>query len=202
MTRRTSRARSRRASRTCGAVASVLAAVVLAACTSGADGPAPAGEPDLAAARAAADLPPCQGPLATDLPQVTLPCYDGGADVALSGAPGRPMLINLWATWCTPCVDEVPALVRFAERAGERVGVVGVVHKDSATSVYAFAQAFGIGYPLVRDDGGVVLPRYGGAAPRTLLVTADGRVADVHVGAFRDVADIEREVAEHLGVRL
>jgi len=163
---------------------------------------APAEDPALAAARAAAALPACPAGLTTDLPPGVLPCYAGGPDVQVSAAPGRPMLVNLWATWCGPCVDEVPELVRFAAEAGDRVGVVGVVHQDSAESVYAFARQFGINYPLVRDDAGDVLRRYGSGPPRTLLVAPDGAIAYVKVGAFRSLEQLEDAVAEHLGVRL
>jgi len=162
----------------------------------------PAEDPALAAARVAAALPGCPQGLTTDLPAEVLPCYAGGPGVQVSAAPGRPMLVNLWATWCAPCVDEVPELVRFAAAAGDRVGVVGVVHEDSPESVYAFARQFGINYPLVRDDAGGVLRRYGGGPPRTLLVAADGSIAHVQVGAFRNLAQLEDAVATHLGVRL
>lgn len=158
--------------------------------------------PERPAAVVVPGLGPCPPALAVDMPQGSLPCFDGGPDVRLSGAPGRPVLVNLWATWCTPCVEEVPALVEFAERAGDRVGVVGVVHQDSPTSVAEFARVHRITYPLVRDDGGVVLREHGAAPPRTLLVAADGRIAHTQVGAFDDAADIADAVARHLGVRV
>lgn len=159
-------------------------------------------DPELAAARVAAALPACPPGLTTDLPEVALPCFGGGPDVPVSRPPGRPLLVNLWATWCPPCVDEVPALVEFAAAAQGRVGVVGVVHQDSPASVYAFAQAFGVRYPQVRDDAGDVLRRYGSGPPVTLLVRADGSIAHVQNGAFSDLAQIEDAVATHLGVRV
>ena len=106
--------------------------------------------------RGAARLPARARP--PTCPRVALPCFGGGPDVARAPRrPARPLLVNVWATWCPPCVDEVPALVAFADAAQGRVGVVGVVHQDSPASVYAFAQAFGVRYPLVRDDAGGVL---------------------------------------------
>ena len=60
-----------------------------------------------------------------------LPCLGGGPDVDLrSAAPGRPTLVNVWATWCPPCVEEVPDLVAFADAADGRVGLVGVLTQD------------------------------------------------------------------------
>lgn len=158
--------------------------------------------PGLLAARTAAALPPCPPALTTELPELRLACYDGGPDVAVSGAPGRPMLVNLWATWCGPCVDEVPELVAFTAAAGDRVGVVGVTVEDSPASVYAFVKAFGVNYPLVADDLGQVLRRYGPGPPITLLVRADGTVAHVQRGAFPTLGAVEDAVATHLGVRV
>jgi peroxiredoxin len=96
----------------------------------------------------------------------------------------------------------VPELVQFAKQAGDRVGVVGVVHEDSPASVYAFAKAYGVDYPLVRDDLGTVLRRYGPGPPITLLVRADGSVAHVQLGAFPTLTALEDAVATHLGVRV
>jgi cytochrome c biogenesis protein CcmG/thiol:disulfide interchange protein DsbE len=158
--------------------------------------------PALRAAQAAAALPACPAGLTTALPALTLPCYAGGADVVAARAPGRPTVVNLWATWCGPCVDEVPELVAFAGRAGAAVGVVGVATEDAADSVYAFARTFKVNYPLVRDDNGDVLHAYGNALPVTLLVRADGTVADVHRGAYPTVAALQDAVATHLGVRV
>lgn len=158
--------------------------------------------PALLAARTAAALPACPPGLTIDLPAMRLPCMAGGADVSASAPPGRPTLVNLWATWCGPCVAEVPELVQFAAEAGERVGVVGVATEDSPDSVYAFAKAFGINYPLVRDDLGDVLRHYGSGVPKTLLVTADGQVAHVQVGEFPTLGAVEDAVAAHLGVRV
>ncbi len=182
------------------AVLAVLAgALVVGSRGSGAPAPA-APDPSLAAARAAADLPACPPGLTTALPGGELPCFGDGPAVAVAQAPGRPTVLNLWATWCGPCVEEVPALVAFAARAGDRVGVVGVVHEDSPESVYAFARQFGIRYPLVRDDAGDVLRHFGPGPPITVLVRADGSVAHVQVGAYADEQALVQDVADHLGV--
>jgi thiol-disulfide isomerase/thioredoxin len=161
-----------------------------------------AADPRLAAARAAAALPACPPGLTTDLPDLRLPCFGGWPDVAVSRPPGRPTVVNLWATWCPPCVDEVPELVAFAAAAGDRVGVVGVAHQDSPLSVYTFAQQFRIGYPLLRDDEGDVLRKYGSFLPVTLLVAGDGALRHVQVGAYPTVAALQDAVAVHLGVRV
>jgi cytochrome c biogenesis protein CcmG/thiol:disulfide interchange protein DsbE len=165
-----------------------------------ADGPDAA---ELAALRASADLGDCPSALGEDLPDLVLPCLSGGPEVALaSDAPGRPTLVNVWGSWCAPCVREVPLLADFADRAGERVGLVGVLTQDSLRSALTFAAESGMDWPSVVDDDGAVMRAYSPAPPVTLFVTPDGQVAHVERGEFTDVAEIEALVAEHLGVRL
>ncbi len=163
---------------------------------------APAG-PDLAALRTAAALEPCPRGLGPELPDLVLPCLGGGPDVPLRAqAPGRPTLVNVWASWCAPCADEVPELVAFHERAGDRVGLVGVLTTDVLSRGLAFSRDFGMRYPSVVDDDGEVLRAFPPGPPVTLFLDAEGRVVHSRSGAFRDLAELEGLVAEHLGVRL
>jgi thiol-disulfide isomerase/thioredoxin len=159
--------------------------------------------PDLAALQARAALDPCPAGLGPELPDLVLPCLGGGPDVDLRSAPpGRPTLVNVWASWCAPCADEVPELVAFHERAGDRVGLVGVLNTDERSRGLAFSADFGIRYPSVVDDDGVVLRTVSPGPPVTLFLDADGRVVHTRRGAFSDLAELERLVADHLGVRL
>jgi thiol-disulfide isomerase/thioredoxin len=156
---------------------------------------------DLAPLRTAAALEPCPAGLGPELPALVLPCLGGGPDVALNAAPpGRPTLVNLWATWCVPCREEVPALVAFADRAGDRVGVVGVLTNDTQVAGLAFARDYGMRYPNVVDDDRATLGRYGGGPPITLLLDADGRVVHVERGKLVEVDEVAALVQEHLGV--
>ena len=169
----------------------------------GAQAEAPPPAVDLAPLRAAAALAPCPPGLGPELPDLVLPCLGGGPDVALrNGGPGRPTLVNVWGTWCGPCVREVPELVAFAARAGERVGVVGVLTQDTARNGLEFSRQFGIRYPSLVDDDRAVLTPYAAGPPITLFLAADGRVAHVQRGELRSVDEITALVAEHLGVVL
>ena len=165
--------------------------------------PAVRDDPVLDDLRAAVALEPCPAGLGAELPDLTLPCLGGGPPVDLRSAPpGRPTLVNVWGSWCAPCAEEVPDLVAFHERAGERVGLVGVLTTDTLQRGLAFSRDFGIRYPSVVDDDGAVLRAFPPGPPVTLFLDADGRVVHTRSGAFADLAEIEGLVAEHLGVAL
>ncbi|MBC7375021.1 MAG: TlpA family protein disulfide reductase [Frankiales bacterium] len=159
----------------------------------------PAG-PDLLALQSAAALEPCPTALGPDLPDLTLPCLGGGPGVHLTGRPAGPTLVNIWGSWCAPCVREVPDLVAFADKARGKVAVVGVLTTDTRTSALSFAKAYGMHYPNVVDDDGLVRSRYGGGTPLTLFLDADGTVTHVKAGEMKSLAEIELLVATHLGI--
>ncbi len=164
---------------------------------------ADAASPEVAELRSQTALEPCPAGLGPQLPDLVLPCLGGGPDVDLrSAAPGRPTLVNVWASWCAPCTDEVPELVAFHERAGARVGLVGVLTTDALVPALTFTRDFGVRYPSVVDDDGEVLRAFPPGPPVTLFLDAGGRVVHTRSGAFRDLAELEGLVAEHLGVRL
>ncbi len=163
--------------------------------------PTPPG-PDLVRLRDAAGLESCPAGLTPELPDLTLDCLGGGEPVRVQDPPGRPTLVNVWATWCPPCVDEVPLLVDFHEAAGDKVGLVGVLTEDSLDSALQFAAATGLTYPNVVDDDGAVLRQYAPGPPLTLFVRADGTVAYVKAGPFEDLAEIKQLTREKLDVDL
>lgn len=153
--------------------------------------------------REAVDLDPCPPGLGTEFPELVLPCLGGGADVDVRSAPpGRPTVVNVWGSWCAPCREEVPALVAFHEKAGDQVGVVGVLTQDTQVNGLAFSRDFGIGYPNVVDDDGTIMRLFAPGPPVTLFLEPDGRIAHREVGKFDSLGELEALVAEHLGVRL
>jgi cytochrome c biogenesis protein CcmG, thiol:disulfide interchange protein DsbE len=163
---------------------------------------APVEDPaELVALRAEAALDPCPAGLGPRLPDLELPCLSGGPPVRLRAEPpGRPTLVNVWASWCGPCVEEVPDLAAFHERAGDRVGLVGVLTTDTQRSALTFARELGMRWPSVVDDDGLILRAFLPGPPVTLFLDADGEVVHRRSGAFADLAEIEALVAEHLGV--
>ena len=103
---------------------------------------------------------------------------------------GQPLLINVWATWCGPCLKEMPELQHFAEQPPNGVQVVGIA-LDDAESVRAFLQQTPVTYPILLDtpgpaDAGVRLGNPKGVLPYSVLVSADGRLLKQRIGPFAD----------------
>jgi len=159
--------------------------------------------PTLSSLREAAELAPCPAGLGPELPELVLPCLGGGPDVDLrSAAPGRPTLVNVWATWCPPCVDEVPELVDLSARAGDRLSVVGVLTEDPARNGLEFARQFGMRYPSLVDEQGDLKRAVSPAVPVTLFLDPEGRVVHSKRGPFADRAEVDGLVLQHLGLDL
>lgn len=173
----------------------VAAALVVRSRTPGEDG--------LAALRTAAALEACPPSLGPDLPALTLPCMNGGEPVSIRGpGAGKPVLLNVWGSWCRPCVEEIPALVALQRKAGSRLQVVGVSSEDPQTDALTFARQYGMRYPNVIDDDGRILRAYRPGPPVTLFLDPAGHLVYKHSGRFRTAAELEALVREHLGVSL
>ncbi len=189
------------------AAALVLGAVaLLSACTASADEPAPVQratvadtETDLAACPEQPDEPAAP----SDLSGVTpLECFTGGT-LDLGRAPGVPTVLNLWASWCGPCREELPLVQELADLGGDRVRVLGVVSQDGVPQAASFADDSGITVPGAFDRRGEVAGALGlQGLPHTVFLAADGSVASVKVGPVTSVDELRALVAEHLGVQL
>ena len=169
-----------------------------------------AGSPRASASAAVdAPLPPCPRldrvePNGDGLPPLELDCLGDGPPVRLSDLRGVPMVLNVWAAWCTNCDREMPLLAEVQERAGDRLRFFGVHYKAARDHGLQSAADFGVTFPSVHDEDGdrVVAKLRAVAPPQTLFVTADGRVAGRKIGEIRSTAELESLVREHLGVRL
>ncbi len=133
------------------------------------------------------------------MPTIRLPDLDGNVVDLADLAKGRPLLVNVWASWCGPCVQEMPELDRFAAAQGARgVQVVGLA-LDTPEGVRAFLEQVQVRYPLVLDtpgpaDASVWLGNRAGVLPYSVLIGADGHVLKQQVGPFAH-GDIDRWTA-------
>jgi thiol-disulfide isomerase/thioredoxin len=136
---------------------------------------------------------------ATDEGGPTLPCFTGDVPVALHHL-GKPAVINLWASWCGPCLLEMPELQAFADEAGDAVLVLGVNTDDTWESAVAWAGELGVTYPNVFDPGSTFKAELGlPALPSTVFVGADGTVRHIESSSGLTRETLRALVAEHLG---
>jgi thiol-disulfide isomerase/thioredoxin len=133
------------------------------------------------------------------VPDMTLATLGGAATPVPAAWAGRVTLVNLWASWCAPCLKEMPELQAFAsENTGDGVQVVGVA-LDDAAAARSMVERLGIRYANLVDtpgstDAGVRLGNPAGVLPYSVLVSADGRVLKTKIGPFENRDDIGRWV--------
>lgn len=112
-----------------------------------------------------------------------------GASTGLGALQGRPVLINYWASWCGPCIREMPVLSAFATAQGASgVQVLGVA-VDHEASVREFLQRIPVSYPIALEepdamDSSIILGNNRNVLPFSVLIGADGRVQAQKFGDF------------------
>lgn len=131
------------------------------------------------------------------VPAMDLPVLQGGPGPV--PAPGRPVLINYWASWCGPCREEMPVLGRFAAAQGPGgIEVVGIALDDEAPA-RAFLAEVPVPFRVVREapgvqDSSVRLGNKLGVLPYSVLVAADGKLVRRRFGAFKGPEDLRHWV--------
>lgn len=138
----------------------------------------------------------------SDLPDLTLPCLGGGPAVNLSELSG-PAVVQLWASWCTSCPDELPLFQRLAEEHGDEITVIGVDYQDTQPgAALTLARDTGATYPQLADPGGDLADHYKlTGLPGLLLVDAEGAV-HFELNVVDDYAELRALVEQHTGVRV
>ena len=137
------------------------------------------------------------------MPGVTVHCLGGGRSVDVAGLRG-PMIVNLWASTCGPCREEMPALAAYA-RHQSAVQVLGIDLLDlQPEAALQLARDSKVGYPLVADPAGNLVgrepvPRQPGL-PFTVFLDASGRVVHVEAGAMTSEKDVAAAAEKYLGV--
>ncbi len=97
------------------------------------------------------------------------------------------MIVNIWASWCSPCRTETPLLERAWEAHGDRVMIIGVASKDIASSSVAFMKEFGVRYPNLFDESGDIRAALGlRGFPTTYVFSANGDLRTTIVGGLTE----------------
>ncbi|HUZ40916.1 MAG TPA: TlpA disulfide reductase family protein [Acidimicrobiales bacterium] len=109
----------------------------------------------------------------------------GGGTFSLKNERGKIVIVNFWASWCEPCIQEAPELSTYAWSVrNDGVVMVGVVFNDTVSSATAFAAHYGSLYPSIIDPGGNIALGYGVTSPpTTFVIDRQGRVSATLLGA-------------------
>ena len=209
------------------AASGIVGLLVLSACSDPSGSPAGAGERVDATAAAAAgnrpatdydgtlqglshpdDLAPC--PQETDNPAAAVPglpvepiaCLDGTGGVSLAALRGTPLVVNAWASWCPPCVAELPILADAANELAGKVDFIGINVEDDPQSALDLIGQMRLPFASVFDPTGktrasLSMP----GTPVTFFVNADGVIVGRHDGMFPDRATFDAELAQYLGIQ-
>ncbi len=157
----------------------------------------------LAEPRRRADLPPCPaggdepGPEA--LRGVVLECAGDGTSVDIASAlAGRPAVLNLWAYWCGPCTDELPAMQEYQRRVGPEVTVLTVHQDENEAAALVRLADLGVQLPTVQDGQRRIAAalRVPNVMPATVVLDSDGSVTKILPRAFTNADEIEAAVGE------
>jgi cytochrome c biogenesis protein CcmG/thiol:disulfide interchange protein DsbE len=120
-------------------------------------------------------------------PDRRLPVLGGTGARSLADFRGRVVVLNFWASWCTPCIREAPHLERAQQRLAGKGTVLGVTFRDASPDSQAFLKRHHLTYPNVRDVDGKLGKAYGTKAlPETFVVDKAGRLVAISRGEVSD----------------
>jgi peroxiredoxin len=126
-----------------------------------------------------------------------------GKEWDLATLRGKIVVLNFWAAWCGPCVEELPVFNELASGASARgkVVVLGVNYKESADAVGRFMQQHAFAYPVLRDKSGDAFKQWtSGVMPTTVVIDQEGRARWRQVGQLDPGAPaLRRAIGDMLG---
>ena len=163
------------------------------------------GTPALKKLHDAAGIEPCRPSTAPavdgGLPDMTFPCLGGGEDVRLSSLRG-PLVVNLWASWCGPCREELPYYQQLHQKAAGKVAVLGIDYEDTLPGkALLLAKQTGVTYPSLADPAGRLhVPFKVRGLPAVLFVDGSGKVVHQEFVAMHSYGQLAGMVEKYLGV--
>ncbi len=134
-------------------------------------------------------------------PDFTLQDKDGQS-YTLSDLRGRPVLVNLWASWCGPCRREMPAMDMIYQKYkddGFIILAVNATHLDTVPNAIAFAESLDLSFPIVFDHNGEVSRQYHlNSLPTSFFIGKDGIIKEVVIGGPMSNALLQTRVEKLL----
>lgn len=110
-----------------------------------------------------------------------------GESVTLSSLRGRPVIVNFWATWCAPCILEMPNLEKYYQRYSREFEILAVNAGESEDDVRRFVEKIGVTFPILLDPQieTQALYRVRGL-PTTFILNGDGIIEAIHLGLLSE----------------
>lgn len=175
-------------------VAIVAVAALLAGCTGGSvntSGQKGDGTSFVNGADVRTMIPPAKRAEPIELSAETLT----GDTLDLATLRGRPVVVNVWGSWCPPCRKEAPDLQKASEKLGAKASFVGVNTRDEVSAAQAYERKFKVRYPSVVDSGSLLLAFKGAVTPTqiptTLVLDAQGRIAARFSGPVTELSLVQ-----------
>lgn len=109
-----------------------------------------------------------------------------GEKITLSELKGKAVLVNIWATWCPPCREEMPAIEKYYERYKDQglvvLGVNATV-QDNPLDIVPFVNEYGLTFPILLDETGDVARKYDlRSLPSSYFINRDGTINEIVIG--------------------
>jgi thiol-disulfide isomerase/thioredoxin len=136
------------------------------------------------------------GPMAPDLEAPDLPAEAvadyhwvvktlGGDDFSLEKVKGQVIFLNFWATWCPPCVAEMPSIQRLYEEVKDNGIAFVCISQEEGSRVKKFVEHYGYTFPVYTFKGDIPSVFASRGIPATFIVGPDGKIAFKHVGSAK-----------------
>lgn len=108
---------------------------------------------------------------------------DSDRSVALHDLKGKPVILNFWATWCAPCIEEMPSLVQLQKKIGDRAVILAVSIDTDEEAYHRFLKVHNVDLLTVRDPGQTTATLYGTSMwPETYVIDAGGTIRRKFIG--------------------
>lgn len=133
---------------------------------------------------------------------ISVECVDGSKGAVIQSLRG-PMVLNVWGSWCTTCLAEMPEFVSFYSRAKGKIALVGVaVEESSPTNSQSFIVKHGMTWPNFYDRDNKTRGYFGMGVPVTWFIDSAGNVAYKKIGVIKSEQELIDLTKKYLGVRV
>ncbi len=124
-------------------------------------------------------------------PAFSIKRLDTGQTVSLADFKGKPIVMNFWATWCSPCKYEIPTLEYVAKQYGDRVVFLGVVFEDTEQNTKRFVQEYHWSFTQLFDPKSTMAVDYGvSGVPETYFINREGVIVGKTTSPFSDPSEL------------